>query len=122
MENRMQLWTSSLDQCAFNMYVFNAWEWKHRQHVEQVRGHGVHRGGGVTHGFREFVAPWWPEGSDAQCEQRARDRESGAHTHTYTELRACRLLLLRLTVGSAVDLSDCHTPAQRACFSRDRSL
>lgn len=41
-------------------------------------------------------------------EQKERERER--------ELRACRLLLLQLTVGSAVDLSDCSHERRRVCW------
>lgn len=53
---------------------------------------------------------------DESTEQVERNRESES-----TQLRACRLLLLHLTVGSAVDLSNC-THERRKLFSRVRSL
>lgn len=81
----------------------------------------VKRGGCVAHvsvnflwtKSPEFVAGWWPERGN-QFEQREKERR-------HTELRVCRLLLLHLTVGFAVDLSDC-THERRKLFLRVYSL
>ena len=46
------------------------------------------------------------EGGRERERDRERERERGREKGRHTELGACRLLLLSLTVGSAVDLSD----------------